>query len=559
VKVAQRKYVLVRTEVTYRVYGTAFLPFFVGLCYFPSMLFQSPWPPLGLPPCSICVAVLKEARQLGTKPAVIEGETGRTLSYEQLSDGVDRVAASLSRAGLRPRQPVAIALPNSIDFVLAWYGALRAGAWVVPINPLYTPPEIEHQIRDSGARLLITVPDRGTALAGTVDRVFVIEESHNELLECQDPPPDVAPAADDLAVLPYSSGTTGKPKGVMLTHAHIVTNMRQLYAAGEYRREDVIVNMMPLYHVGGLIYILNSLLGISATVVLMRRFDLERWLELNQRYRATILAVPPPVVLAITKSPLWDRFQLDSVQVAISGAAPLGADLQEAFEKRTGLVIKQVWGMTEATCGIAVDSSDRAIRKLGSCGRLLPGSEARVVDVVSQTELGVGETGEIWLRGPQIMNGYWNQPAANAETLMADGWMRTGDLGYFESGGHIFLVDRLKELIKYNALQVAPAELEDIIQSHPAVSDAGVVGAPDEAAGEIPMAFVVRRENATLDAAELMQYVAGLVAPHKKIRAVEFVDHIPKSPTGKILRRVLKDRAQTLRRIDQVLAGSRPH
>jgi acyl-CoA synthetase (AMP-forming)/AMP-acid ligase II len=523
------------------------------------MLFQSPWPPLGLPVCSICVAVLKEARQLGTKPAVIEGETGRTLRYEQLSDGADRVAASLSRAGLRPRQPVAIVLPNSIDFVVAWYGALRAGAWVVPINPLYTPPEIEHQIRDSGARLLITVPDRGTALAGTVDRVFVIEESHNELLECQDPPPDVSPAADDLAVLPYSSGTTGKPKGVMLTHAHIVTNMRQLYAAGEYRREDVIVNMMPLYHVGGLIYILNSLLGIGATVVLMRRFDLERWLELNQRYRATILAVPPPVVLAITKSPLWDRFQLDSVQVAISGAAPLGADLQEAFEKRTGLVIKQVWGMTEATCGIAVDSSDRAIRKLGSCGRLLPGSEARVVDVVSQTELGVGETGEIWLRGPQIMNGYWNQPAANAETLMADGWMRTGDLGYFESGGHIFLVDRLKELIKYNALQVAPAELEDIIQSHPAVSDAAVVGAPDEAAGEIPMAFVVRRENATLDAAELMQYVADLVAPHKKIRAVEFIDHIPKSPTGKILRRVLRDRAQTLRRIDQVLAGSRPH
>jgi 4-coumarate--CoA ligase len=157
------------------------------------------------------------------------------------------------------------------------------------------------------------------------------------------------------------------------------------------------------------------------------------------------------------------------------------------------------------------------------------------------------------------MNGYWNQPAANAETLMADGWMRTGDLGYFESGGHIFLVDRLKELIKYNALQVAPAELEDIIQSHPAVSDAAVVGAPDEAAGEIPMAFVVRRENATLDAAELMQYVADLVAPHKKIRAVEFIDHIPKSPTGKILRRVLRDRAQTLRRIDQVLAGSRPH
>jgi acyl-CoA synthetase (AMP-forming)/AMP-acid ligase II len=330
----------------------------------------------------------------------------------------------------------------------------------------------------------------------------------------------------------------------MLTHANIVTNMRQLYAAGEVHRSDVIVNMMPVYHVAGLVYVINSFLGIGATVVLMRRFSLEGWLELNQRYRATILAVPPPVVLAVTKSPLWDQFQLESVQRAGCGAAPLGADLQEAFEQRTGLVLKQVWGMTEATGVIAADSRDRAIRKLGSSGRLLSGCEARVVDVDSKTELGPGETGEIWLRGPHVMKGYWNQPVANAETLMEDGWMRTGDLGYFDSGGHVFLVDRLKELIKYNALQVAPAELEDIIQSHPAVSDAAVVGAPDEAAGEVPMAFVVKREAARLDAGELMQYVAARVAPHKKVRAVEFVDQIPKSPSGKILRRLLRDRVR---------------
>jgi acyl-CoA synthetase (AMP-forming)/AMP-acid ligase II len=508
------------------------------------MLFQSPWPPIGLPPCSICDAVLGAASQLGVKPAVIEGETGRTITYQQLVDGADRVAASLSRAGLRPREPLAIALPNSIDFVFAWYGALRAGCWVVPTSPLYTSAEIEHQIRDSGARFLITVPDRGSALAEVVDRVFVVDNDRNELLECQDPPPDVNPAPDDLAVLPYSSGTTGKPKGVMLTHANIVTNMRQLYGAGELHRKDVVVNMMPLYHAAGLVYVLNSFLGIGATVVLMQRFDLEGWLELNQRYRATILGAPPPVVLAVTKSPLWDQFRLDSVQRAISGAAPLGADLQEVFEQRTGLLLKQLWGMTEATCAIAVDSNDRAKRKFGSCGRLLSGCEARVVDVNSKTELGLGETGEIWLRGPQIMKGYWNQPAANAETLMDDGWMRTGDLGYFDSGGHVFLVDRLKELIKYNALQVAPAELEDVIQSHPAVLDAAVVGAPDEAAGEVPMAFVVLRDSATLDAGELMQYVATRVAPHKKVRAVEFVDQIPKSPTGKILRRVLKERVR---------------
>jgi long-subunit acyl-CoA synthetase (AMP-forming) len=286
---------------------------------------------------------------------------------------------------------------------------------------------MEHQIRDSGARYLITVPDRGAALAGAVDRVFIVDGDSNELLECEDPPPDVRPAACDLAVLPYSSGTTGKPKGVMLTHANIVTNMRQLYAADELRREDVIVNMMPLYHAAGLNYVLNSHLGIGATVVLMRRFDLEGWLALMERYHATIAGVPPPVVLAVTKSPLWDRFRLDSLQRAICGAAPLGADLQQVFEQRTGLVLKQLWGMTEGTCIIAADSSDRARRKFGSCGRLLPSCDARVVDVPSQAELGVGEAGEIWLRGPHVMKGYWNQPAATAETLVADGWMKTGE------------------------------------------------------------------------------------------------------------------------------------
>lgn len=505
------------------------------------MIFQSPSPPLDLPPCSICDAVLSGASERGDKAAVIEGDTGRTLSYRQLVEGADRVAASLAHAGLRPRQPIALTLPNSIDFVLAWYGALRAGAWVVPINPLYTPAEMERQIRDSGARFVITVPARGDALRGAVDRAFVVEGGSNELLECEDPPPDVRPSASDLAALPYSSGTSGQPKGVMLTHGNIVANMRQVCSTGYCRREDVIVNMFPLYHAAGLNCHLNSFLANGATVVLMRPFDLEGWLALNERYRATRIGAPPPVILAITKSPLWGRFQLGSLEYAICGAAPLGADLQEAFEQRTGLVLKQSWGMTEGACAISMDSSDRTRRKLGSCGRLLPSCEARVVDVASGAELGVGEVGEMLLRGPNIMRGYWNQPVATAETLLEDGWMKTGDIGYVDSDGYIFLVDRLKELIKYNALQVAPAELEDIIQSHPAVMDAAVIGTPDESVGEIPTAFVVVRPGATLDAAELMQYVAARVAPYKKVRAVEFIDQIPKSPTGKILRRVLRE------------------
>ncbi len=506
------------------------------------MIFRSPWPDIELPSCSICDTILGTANQHGDKPAVIEGDAGRTLTYRQLSEGTDRVAAGLSRAGLQPRQPLAVVLPNCIDFVLAWFGALRAGAWVVPINPLYTPAEMQTQIRDSGARYAVTIPECAAALEAVVDHVFVTDGNWNEILQCNAPPPDVCPNPDDLAAMPYSSGTTGKPKGVMLTHRNIIANIRQLDAIDWVRQEDVVVNIFPLYHAAGLNGSLNAFLAAGATLVLMRRFDLQLYLTLIERYCATFLGGPPPLILALTKSPAWDKFRLNSLKGAGCGAAPLGAELHEAFEQRTGLLLRQVWGMSEATAAISVSPNDRATRKFGSCGYLLPSSEAQVVDTVSLKPLGVGETGEIWVRGPQLMHGYWKQPEATAQTLPGDSWMRTGDIGYFDSDGCVFLVDRLKELIKYKAFQVAPAELEDVIQSHPSVLDAAVIGAPDEAAGEIPMAFVVKKTGTTLDAGELMQYVAARVAPYKKIRAVEFVTEIPKSSAGKILRRVLKDR-----------------
>lgn len=506
------------------------------------MVFRSPWPDIEVPSGSICDAILGAAERFGDKLAVIEGETGRTLTYRQLIDGANRAAAGLSRAGLQPRQPLAVVLPNCIDFALAWYGALRAGAWVVPINPLFTPAEMEAQIRDSGACYAVTVPECAAALAAVVDHVFVTDGNWNEILACDAPHPGVHQSPNDIAVLPYSSGTTGKPKGVILTHRNIIANVRQLHSRDWVLHGDVIVNMFPLYHVAGLNCILNAYLAAGATLVLMRRFDLQLFLTLNERYGATLLACPPPVILALTKSPGCADFPFNRLKGAVCGAAPLGAELHEAFEQRTAVLLGQAWGMSEATGIISATPNDPAKRKFGSCGYLFPSTEAQVVDTVSLKPLGVGETGEIWLRGPQLMNGYWKQPEATAQTLVGDGWMRTGDIGYFDSDGCIFLVDRLKELIKYKAYQVAPAELEDIIQSHPSVLDAAVIGAPDEAAGEIPMAFVVRKAGAALDASELLQYVAARVAPYKKIRAVEFIDQIPKSPAGKILRRVLKDR-----------------
>lgn len=510
-----------------------------------AMIFRGPWPDIELPQVSVCDSVLLTARRFEDKPAIIEGETGRTLTYKQLVQQAERVAAGLACSGFRPGQPVALVLPNCIEFVLSWYGTLLAGGWVVPIPPLFTPAEMEFEIRDSGARIAITSQECAAALEHTVSRLLVKGGNWTELVDCDKQRPAFRSRAEDLAALLYSSGTTGKPKGVMLTHANIVANVRQGSANDWPQREDVLVNVFPFYHIAGLNAVLNPFLNAGATIVLMLgRFDLETYLELNERYGATLVGFPPPLVLAITKSPAWDKFHLARLRGSVCGAAPLGAELHEAFERRTGLLLGQGWGMTEAAGVISATPNDQAKRKFGSCGYLLPSCEAKVVDVVSHKPLGPGDTGEIWLRGPNMMKGYWNRPAATSETLRQDGWMRTGDIGYFDSDQCVYLVDRLKELIKYNAYQVAPAELEDIIQSHPAVRDSGVVGAPDAAAGEIPIAFVVKKEGVPLSAEELMEYVASRVAPYKKIRAVEFVQEIPRSLSGKILRRVLKERVR---------------
>ena len=446
---------------------------------------------------------------------------------------------------MKPGQALALALPNSIEFVLAWYGTLLTGAFVVPINPLYTQNEMKSQINDSGARFFITTPECAKVMGETLENVFVTGGNWNDLLECDAPLPQVHIKPDDIAAMPYSSGTTGKPKGVMLTHSNVVANICQLRVLEWPRHEDVIVNIFPLYHVAGLNCMLNSCMDAGATLVLMKRFDLELYLRLNERHAATFLGGPPPVIVLLTKSAACAGFQFGGLKRAICGAAPLGAESHEAFEQRTGVLLGQAWGMSEATAVISATPNDPAKRKLGSCGYLLPSVEAQVVDSVSLKPLGVGERGEIWLRGPHIMKGYWNQPGASSETLVGSGWMRTGDIGYIDSDNHVFLVDRLKEMIKYNAQQVAPAELEDIIQSHPAVFDVAVIGAPDPFAGEIPKAFVVKKEAATLNAEELMRYVAAQVAPHKKIRAVELIQEIPKSPSGKILRRILRDKARS--------------
>jgi acyl-CoA synthetase (AMP-forming)/AMP-acid ligase II len=275
----------------------------------------------------------------------------------------------------------------------------------------------------------------------------------------------------------------------------------------------------------------------GCTMVTMPRFDLEQFLQLMQDYKITGACLVPPIILALTKHPLVDKFDLSNLEWLLSGAAPLSADLQQACATRLNCAVVQGWGMTETSVGATITPLALAQASQGSAGKLISNQEARVVDYSTGEDLGPNQPGEIWLRGPNIMQGYLNQPEASRNTIDSEGWLHTGDIGYIDAEGYLFIVDRIKELIKYKGLQIAPAELEAVLLAHPAVADAAVIGRADEEAGEVPKAFVVLK--GPVSAEELLEFVSEKVAPYKRIRKLEFIDQIPKSASGKILRRVL--------------------
>jgi len=295
--------------------------------------------------------------------------------------------------------------------------------------------------------------------------------------------------------------------------------------------------VLPFYHIYGMLVILNLCLYKGMTIVTMARFDLEQFLKILQDYQITRANLVPPIILALAKHPIVDNYDLSHLKIIMSGAAPLSAELAQACAERIGCIVLQGYGLTETSPVTHVNPEDPARIKLGSAGVPIANTECAVVSLETGNPLGVREEGEIWIRGPQVMKGYLNNPEATAQTLTPDGWLRTGDVGYVDEDGYFYIVDRVKEMIKYKGLQIAPAELEAVLLTHPAVADAAVIPSPDPEAGEVPKAFVVLKGTATDE--ELMAYVAARVAPFKKIRRIEFVEQIPKSPSGKILRRVL--------------------
>lgn len=490
--------------------------------------------------------------------AIVDGMTGTELTFGQLADRVAAFAGWLAAQGVQPGDAVGLLAPNGAGFAIAFHGILRAGATASTINGLYTAAEITAQLRDPSAVALVTVSpllpnvlQAAAELGLPDDRVVVLDgaEGHPSLadvLAAEHTPPDlVLDPAHHLAVLPYSSGTTGYPKGVMLTHRNLVANVEQCDVIG-LESEDVVLAVLPFFHIYGMTVLLNFALLKRARLVTMPRFDLAEFLRIIDQHRTTWLFIAPPIAVALAKHPAVDGVDTSAVKAVFSGAAPLDAGLAQVVADRLGCVVAQGYGMTETSpVTHVIDWRDAGIDR-SSIGRPVPGTEARVVNPdgsdVPVPGDGPSEAGELLIRGPQVMQGYLNNPEATAATIDSDGWLHTGDLATVDSSGIYRIVDRLKELIKYRGYQVPPAVLEAVLLQHPDIADAAAIGALDADGQEFPKAFVVRRPGSELTDTQVMDFVAERVAAHEKVRAVDFIDAIPKSASGKILRRELKGR-----------------
>ena len=515
------------------------------------MIYRSPFPDVEIPVVSLPTYLFEHADQWADKPALIDGPTNRTLTYGQLTTAVKRTATGLAARGFSKGDVFAIYSPNIPEYAIAFFGVASAGGVNTTINPTYTAKELRHQLLDSGATYLVTIPQfldaaRDAITDTGVKEIFVFGEAEGatpfaDLMIAGEPPQIEIDPKEDLVALPYSSGTTGLSKGVMLTHYNIVANLSQILGVEATAKTEVLMGILPFYHIYGMTAIMCNTLRAGATVVTMPRFELEQFLDLIQKHKITTAYLVPPLVLALAKHPVVDRYDLSTLDDIMSGAAPLPESVATTCATRNNVIVRQAYGLTETSPATHINPKAREI-KVASVGTALPNTEYRIVDLSSHEDAAQGDLGEVWIRGPQVMKGYLNNPSATEDMIDNDNWLHSGDIGKADDDGYLYVVDRVKELIKYKGLQVAPAELEGIIQSHPAVADVAVIPSPDEEAGEIPKAFVVVKPDATLTEDEVIGYVAERVSPQKKVRKVEFIDAIPKVPSGKILRRQLVER-----------------
>jgi acyl-CoA synthetase (AMP-forming)/AMP-acid ligase II len=505
--------------------------------------------------------ILGACRRNGGKTAIIDtSDVGRDgfvrITYAEYGEILERLACGLVGVGVRPGDVIAIYLPNSWEFCAIYHAATMAGAIPTPLNPSYREREVRYQLENSGASLLISdgplIENMDFSGLPELRRVYLTREPVTDVLDARPfrdllrvilcALPELEPPEQTIAVLPYSSGTTGLPKGVMLSHTNLVTNIFQLIPAAAFPPHDVTLCFLPLYHIYGLNVVLNPMLAIGATLVLMPRFDLEPALDLITRESISYLPLVPPILNAFCQAAEQGKFPANHrLRAVMSGAAPLPPDLPRRFTNLTGIRLAQGYGMTEASPVTHIGFLEDPHYCPESIGSPVALTDCRIVGE-DDSELPQGQPGELVMRGPQFMMGYWKYPEATAAVLR-DGWYWSGDVARVDQNGFYWIVDRRKEMIKYKGFAVAPAEIEAVLLEHPAVLDCGVVGRADQAAGEVPCAFVVLRDGAPASArmdSELIGFVAERLTGYKQPREVHIVANIPRTPSGKILRRELR-------------------
>lgn len=486
------------------------------------------------------------------------------LTYRELESLVNIFSNALLSLGIRKGDTICLLMTNRPEFVISWFAITRIGAVASPMNPSYKEREVSYQLSNSDAvavvvqQNLVPLVEMGRSETPALQHVIVIgagehnssdtQHSFAELLQTYPPTPPTREgwAWDELIALPYSSGTTGLPKGVMLSQRNLVYNVYQELATAQITSLDRMLIFLPLYHIYG-IMLLGLAMMSGATIVLMERFDATTSLQLTQKYGITLFYAVPQVLAVLNDWPRLHDYNLSTIRYVQCGAAPVPPALAQRFEQLTGVTVMTSYGLTEASPATHSNPVyDKELIKVETIGLPVHDTRQKIVDIeTGQRELGVGEEGELIVQGPQVMLGYWKAPEATAEALR-NGWLHTGDIGWRDEAGYITITDRKKELIKYKGFSIAPAQIEALLLEHPAVADVAVIAKPSAEAGEIPKAFVVLRkgyEHVSPD--ELMAWANGKLATFKTVREIEFTDAIPRNPSGKILRRILKDQERS--------------